>query len=153
MKPTLNQFKYFCFTLLTLNIITAFWGTVYFITTYLMESSYSFLWNVFGFIIIITWLGNLGLLYINDKLIHKNKPIGKKINDICNYFLIFYIIAMILLLLSNVLLSATISTAPTASIPPLVLASIGFYGISVFGIYLTYLNINNLETHELWKFE
>lgn len=144
--------KYYSFTAFSLNLLINILGIIYFGIAYSITHFQSSVWNIIGAIIIVTWLINLGLIFLNDRIVNKSSLIGKEINKTCNYFLIFFLIAIILLVGANISLSTTISTDPSASILPLSLASIGYFGISCFGIYISYLNVVNLEVSGVWKF-
>jgi len=67
MKLNQDQVKKYSFLTIILNIINAILGIIYFAVPI-----YSVIWDIFGVIMIITWLVNFGLLYINDQLLIKS---------------------------------------------------------------------------------
>jgi len=102
---------------------------------------------------IIAWLGTFVLIFINDLILVKTDKIGKKINYFCYYCLTFYVLAWIFLLI-NAGLSSIVHTADMAMFTILGLITyIGFFGMALFGIYLAYLDIKNLENRGAWNLE
>ena len=98
---------------------------------------------------IISWLLNMLLVYINDRVLIKSNEIGKRINLLSYIFLVYTIIAMFMLFFYTFIVSfVDISTSIV-----IVLALSGFIGIAVFGIVLAYLDIKNLENRSVWKIE
>lgn len=148
MKLKKVQFKIYNFFILLINLITVILGIIYF-----AYPIYSILWDILGVIMIIAWLGTFVLIFINDLILVKTDKIGKKINHFCYYCLTFYVLAWIFLLI-NAGLSSIVHTADMAMFTILGLITyIGFFGMALFGIYLAYLDIKNLENRGAWNLE
>ncbi|GAG58730.1 unnamed protein product [marine sediment metagenome] len=146
MKINKQQLKLFCLTIIVLNIISLVLGLIYYamVTTRLW-----WLWNVQGIIMFLSWLLNILLVYINDRILIKSHVIGKKLNRLCYYSLVFTIIAMFLLFFHTFI----VSLVDSSLIIELVMSLGAFIGIAAFGIALAYLDIKNLEERGVWKIE
>lgn len=146
MKINKQQLKIFCLTIIVLNIISLILGLIYYamVTTRLW-----WLWNVQGIIMFLTWLLNMLLVYINDRILIKSHVIGKKLNRVSYYSLGFTIIAMFLLFFHTFI----VSFVDNSLIIDLILALVAFIGIAAFSIVLALLDIKNLEDRGVWKIE
>ena len=146
MKINKQQLRMFCSTTIVLNVVSLVLGITYYAVS---TTQLWWLWNVQGVIMIISWLLNMLLVYINDRVLIKSNEIGKRINLLSYIFLVYIIIAMFLLFFYTFIVSfVDISTSII-----IVLALSGFIGIAVFGIVLAYLDIKNLENRGVWKIE
>ena len=146
MKINKQQLKIFCLTIIILNIISLILGLIYYAMT---TTGLWWLWNVQGIIMFLTWLLNMLLVYINDRILIKSHVIGKKLNRLSYYSLVFTIIAMLLLFFHTFI----VSFVDNSLIIDLILALGAFIGIAAFGIALAYLDIKNLEERGVWKIE
>ena len=146
MKINKQQLRKFCSTTIVLNVVSLVLGVIYYAIS---TTQLWWLWNVQGVIMIISWLLNMLLVYINDRVLIKSNEIGKRINLLSYIFLVYTIIAMFMLFFYTFIVSfVDISTSIV-----IVLALSGFIGIAVFGIILAYLDIKNLENRSVWKIE
>ncbi len=146
MKINKQQLRKFCSTTIVLNVVSLVLGVIYYAIS---TTQLWWLWNVQGVIMIISWLFNMLLVYINDRVLIKSNEIGKRINLLSYIFLMYTIIAMFMLFFYTFIVSfVDISTSIV-----IVLALSGFIGIAVFGIVLAYLDIKNLENLSVWKIE
>lgn len=146
MKINKNQLKIFCIVLIVLNLISVILGVIYYA---LSTTALWWLWNLQGIIMIISWLFNMLLVYINDRVLNKSDRIGRKINLLSYLFLVFTIIAMLLLFFYTFIGSLV----DFSLIIDFILALLAFIGIAIFGISLAYFDIKNLENRSVWKFE
>ena len=146
MKINKQQLKIFCLTIIVLNIISLILGLIYYAMT---TTGLWWLWNVQGIIMFLTWLLNMLLVYINDRILIKSHVIGKKLNRLSYYSLGFTIIAMLLLFFHTFI----VSFVDNSLIIDLILALVAFIGIAAFSIALAYLDIKNLEERGVWKIE
>ncbi len=89
-----------------LNLISIIFGIAY-----LSYSAYTVAWEVFGIILLITFFGNLLLVYLSDGVINKNIPAGNRLNWACYGFLIIIMLAMVGMLEGNTTSSGTYSNA------------------------------------------
>ncbi|MFX0137983.1 MAG: hypothetical protein ACFFDN_30355 [Candidatus Hodarchaeota archaeon] len=138
MKITKQQLRYFCLIVIVLNLVSVILGVFYyaFSTTTLF-----WLWNIQGIIMFISWLLNILLVYINDRVLMKSDAIGKKINLLSYGFLAFIIFAMFFFIIH----SLTTSFIDPPLLISYVLALLALIGISIFGVLLAFLDIKNLE--------
>ncbi|MHA1294534.1 MAG: hypothetical protein ACTSQJ_17985 [Promethearchaeota archaeon] len=143
-----NLFKKLSYIIIFLNISTIICGIIYFIIPI-----YSIFWDIFGVLMVLTWILNFFLIYITGELLKKSNEIGKRINQMCYIFIVFFIIAMLLFVISDLLLSITTETNAIWLFLFVIPVYIGFFGISLFGIYFSYFNLKNLENRGVWKFE
>ncbi|OLS13700.1 MAG: hypothetical protein RBG13Loki_2700 [Promethearchaeota archaeon CR_4] len=74
---------------------------------YLLSPSYTPLWDILGGIMLVTFLGNLLLLYILDRTLDKTTAIGRRLNIWSYRSLAIIILAMVGLILGNILVSST----------------------------------------------
>jgi len=138
MKIPKQKLKYFCLIVIVLNLVSAILGVLYYA---LSTTTLFWLWNLQGIIMFISWILNLLLVYINDRILMKSDTMGKKMNLLSYGFLAFIIFAMFFF---------TIHSLTTSFIdPPMIisyfLALFALIGIAIFGILLAYLDIKNLE--------
>ena len=146
MKINKQQLRLFCSTIIVLNVVSLVLGVIYYAIS---TTQLWWLWNVHGVIMIISWLLNMVLVYINDRVLIKSNEIGKRINLLSYIFLVYTIIAMFMLFFYTFIVSfVDISTSIV-----IVLAFSGFIGIATFGILLAYLDIKNLENRGVLKIE
>ncbi|TKJ20046.1 MAG: hypothetical protein CEE42_15100 [Promethearchaeota archaeon Loki_b31] len=99
-----------------LNLASIILGIIY-----LVKPLYSFLWDVFGIILLISLFVNLLLVYLNLDKINNANRLGKRTSLICYFYLVFMIFAMLSLMSGNLSTSVTYSNE----------------GIENFGAYLT----------------
>jgi hypothetical protein len=87
MKINKRQFKIFCLIVVALNVISVSLGLLYYA---LLTTTLLWLWNLQGIVMLISWLLDIILIYINDRMLISTEILGQKINHICNYFLGIY---------------------------------------------------------------
>ena len=142
--------RFYCKLSFLLNILTLVFCTVYFIIPV-----YSFLYDIFGTILLCSWLLNIFILYLGNHYLVKTNPIARKINIFSYYYIIFFIIG-ILLMISGILLLNILITGDLLAFGIIlfyldILASV--LGIAMLGMYLAILTSANLETKGVWNFE
>ena len=146
MKINKLQLKTFCLIIIVLNLISTVLGVLYYA---LSTTRLFWLWNLQGIIMFISWILNLLLIYINDRVLIKSDTMGKKMNLLSYGFLAFILFAMLFF---------TIHSLTTSFIdPPMIisygLALLALIGIAIFGTLLAYLNIKNLGKRGIFKVE
>ena len=146
MKLNKLLLKTFCLIIIVLNLINAILGVLYYA---LSTTRLFWLWNLQGIIMFISWVLNLLLIYINDRILMKSDIMGRKMNLVSYGFLAFIIFAMFFF---------TIHSLTTSFIdPPIIvtyaLALLALIGIAIFGVLLAYLDIKNLENRGVLKVE
>ena len=97
----------------------------------------------------ISWVLDITLVYLNDRLIVKSNEVGRMINLI-SYGLLGIIIIGMLFLFFHSFLQYFLGEATIVGI---ILALVGIIGISLAGMWLSYLNVKNLDNQEVWKLE
>jgi len=133
-----------------LNLISILFGIIY-LTSASLGIIYIFvLWDIFGIIIIVTLFCNLLLTYLNTIRLNKTTKLGNKLNLLCYIYLMFVNVAMFLIILGNILPSASYSNLLTDNLMAYGLLVLGYFGVLGFGIIIAFVDIRNLETKELW---
>ncbi len=138
------------FIALFLNIIALVFGAVYLVLSSFGIVYIFVLWDIFGVLMIVTFLNNFLLIYFNDIKLNKNTQLGNKLNILCYGFLIFQIFAISLIFLGNWRYYAIYSTDPLDAIRSYVFICIGYFGVLLFGMAIALIDIKNLNNSELW---
>jgi len=132
--------------LIILNIISLISEIVYYT---LATTSVMWIWNLFGIVWYITWIINILLIYFNNSRIAKSNIIGKWMNRISYFALIFIIFSLVILIFNN-LVSAYLS-----SIPFLIyfLTIFSLIGVSFFGLLLAFFELKYIDNRGVLNFE
>ncbi len=139
-----------CFLSIFLNILTICFGISYFII-----SIQSILLDIFGVILVLSWLMNILILYLDDKYLNKNNEIGNSLNHIMYYYIFFFIIGILLIMLS-IFISNFLLIGDFSLILAVILdidLFIGFIGIGIFGIYLAIKTLSLIDRRGVFSFE
>ncbi len=129
-----------------LHILSCAFGILYF-----SFSVNSFIFDIFGVILIASWLLNILILLIDDSYLNKSTVIGKKINRLTYYNIVSFIIG-VLLILWGVILTAFILNGYIFVIAFLMII-IGFFGIEMVSLQLALTTFLNIDNRGVWKFE
>ena len=146
----LNNFltiKRVSYTSFILNLVSVILAIVYLITI----SEYNIFWDIFGIILLITLFVNILLIFLNSIRLNKSYILGNRINLFCHSYLVFTIIAMIVLFLSNFFISITYSNSIGDLFLYYSMIIIFFFGNLALGVIISYLDIRNLNNRELWE--
>ncbi len=130
--------QYYCELNIIINFLTIFCVLI----NYICILSY-FLSNLFGYIILISWLSNIILLILIDKFVIKERDIKIKLNKSSYQFLITFFLG-IFLIIGSITISNLIITGLSFTIWIFIsniLQIIGFLIISIFSIKLSYESI------------
>jgi len=111
----------------------------------------SFIFDIFGVILIASWLLNILILLIDDSYLNKSTAIGKKLNRLTYYNISLFIIG-VLLILWGVILTSFILDGFLLVIA-FIMIIIGFFGIEIISLQLTLATFLNIDTRGVWKFE
>jgi len=126
-----------------------------FSVSYIIIPVQSILLDLFGIILILSWLMNILLIYLDDKFLIKDSEHGKLLNRFTYYYLIFFIIGILLIMLSqlisNFLLIGELSFF--LSILMYINLLLGLIGIALFGINLALKNLSYMEYRGVFKLE
>lgn len=143
------NFKNPAFLMIILNILILFFGF-----DYLLEFIYSIIWDIFGVILIATYIGNSFFIFITSKRVNKNDDLGRKINRIAYGYLILSIIALIFgMFVGNFLLSNSYSNTLGGNWIYYILIFGGFFSIPAYGIFYSALIFYSSSNSELWNSE
>ena len=129
-----------------LHILTCAFGIMYF-----SFPVNAFIFDIFGVILIASWLHNILILLIDDSYLNKSTIIGKKLNRLTYYNIVLFIIG-VLLILFGVILTAFILDGLLFLIAYLMII-IGFFGIETISLQLTLTTFLNIDNRGVWKFE
>jgi hypothetical protein len=129
-----------------LHILSVAFGILYF-----SFSVNSFIFDIFGVILIASWILNVLILLIDDSYLNKSTVIGKKINRLTYYNIVSFIIG-VLLILWGVILTAFILDGFLFVIAFLMII-IGFFGIEMINLQLALTTFLNVDNRGVWKFE
>ena len=129
-----------------LHILSCVFGILYF-----SFPVNSFIFDIFGVILVASWLFNILILLIDDSYLNKSTIIGKKLNRLTYYNIVLFIIG-VLLILWGVILTAFILNGFLFFIAYLMII-IGFFGIELNSLQLTLATFLNIDIRGVWKFE
>jgi len=106
------------------------------------------LWNFQGIFIFISWILNLIIIHWNDKIIQKTNSIGKRINRLCYYELVFIIVSMG----NNIFYILTLGYLPSPSLLFFILVLVSLIGMGAFGTFLAFFSLKHLNERGVIKF-
>ena len=129
-----------------LHILSSAFGILYF-----SFPVNSFIFDIFGVILVASWLLNIVILLIDDSYLNKSTVIGKKLNRLTYYNITLFIIG-ILLILCGVMIAAFILEGFLLYIAFLMII-LGFFGIEMISLQLTLATFLNVDNRGVWKFE
>ena len=118
-----------CYSSVILNSICVILGIFY-----LLFPSYSILWDVFGILLLMTFFGNLILIFINSNKTNGRSKFTNKMNLFSYVYLIFIILAIVCMMLGNLLISVTYSNQLIDNLLAYTLTYIFYFGILIIGI-------------------
>ena len=111
----------------------------------------SFLFDVFGVVLIISWFLNGALVYFTDICLNKNIYVGKRINRISFYYLALFILS-ILLMVFGVIFSAFIISGILLVLGNTMIIS-GFLINNLYGFHFCIVTFTNINNRGAWTFE
>ena len=111
----------------------------------------STLYDLFGFVLIISWFLNGALVYFTDIYLNKNFYMGKRINRLSYYYLTLFITS-ILLMLFGVIFSAFIISGPILVLGNIMIIS-GFLLSNLYGFHFCIVTFTNINNRGAWTFE
>jgi len=118
-----------CYSSVILNSICVILGIFY-----LLFPSYSILWDVFGILLLMTFFGNLILIFINSNKTNGRSKFTTKMNLFSYVYLIFIILAIVCMMLGNLLISVTYSNQLIDNLLAYTLTYLFYFGILIIGI-------------------
>ncbi len=121
--------KFACYSSVTLNSICAILGIFY-----LVFPSYSILWDVFGILLLMTFFGNLTLIFINSNKENGRSKFTTKMNLFSYVYLIYIILAIVCMMLGNLLVSVTYSNYLIDNLLAYTLIYLFYFGTLIIGI-------------------
>jgi len=126
-----------------LNIISILAGIFY-----LIIRAYNILWEIYGVIFLITIFWNILMIYTINLKINRVNNLGRILNKLSYYYLLFLILAMIFIMLANLLISIRYSNK---NLGIFIFVYSWYFGIFVFGLIfaqLCYKYQGNTLLHE-----
>ncbi|MFW9822036.1 MAG: hypothetical protein ACFFE4_03830, partial [Candidatus Thorarchaeota archaeon] len=117
--------------------------------TYIVKPLYSLMWDIFGFILVLTIFENLLFIYFT---LYKKNILRAKTHYYSYGFLLFIIIAIPCMMLGNLLLSVLYSNNLIDTIGAYLLLYIGYFGIFVFGFGFAIYELRLLSNIDLILF-
>ena len=130
--------------LFLLNILS-----IGFSISFLIVQTYNIFWDIFGILLLITWFGNLLLIYLNSNNINRETKIGNLINLLGYFYLIFSICAIYMIIRGNMLITSTYSNNIKDTWRNYGMIYFGIFGLLSFGFIVSVLNIKNLNQKEV----
>jgi hypothetical protein len=145
-----NLLNNYCLLSIGLNILTICFEVAYFIIP--IQSIFL---DIFGIVLVLSWLVNILIIHLDDKYLNKSSEIGRSLNKLTYYNIIFFIIGIFLILLSmvisNFLLIGDFSLILTIFMN--LDLFMGLVGIAMFGIYLAMKTLSHIEKRGVFNFE
>jgi predicted esterase len=117
---------------------------------YLAIPIYTFIWDIFGVIILLALFGNVLLIWLNSIKLNKSTKLGNRINILCYIYLLFIILAMIGIAFNNFMISITYSNALIDNLSSYFRMYLYYFGLLVFGICLAVIDLKNLNNRTIW---
>jgi len=117
---------------------------------YLIIPIYNLFWDIFGIILFITLFGNILLVYLNTIKLNKTVKLGTRLNLACYIYLIFIIFGMLIIPISNFLISITYSSAIRDNIGKYGAFFFFYFGILILGGSIAYIDYKNGDNRGLW---
>ncbi|NHI93045.1 MAG: alpha/beta hydrolase [Candidatus Lokiarchaeota archaeon] len=133
------------YTSFCLNLICIIFGIIY-----KSIPIYTFFWDIFGIIYLISLFDNLLLIYLNSIKLNKSSKLGFRLNIINYIFLIFLILGMMGLGYSNSIIGKIYSTLIIDYLWPYLLLYFCYFGPLIFGSAIAFLNIKFFDDNEIW---
>ncbi|MFX1281541.1 MAG: alpha/beta hydrolase [Promethearchaeota archaeon] len=121
---------------ISLNLFCIVFGILY-----ILNSTSSLLWEIFGVILTLTIFENLLYVYFN---LHKKNILRVKTRLLSYGFLIFIIFAIPCMMLGNLLLSSIYSNELIDTFGAYMLTYSGYFGILIYGISFALFNLIKL---------
>jgi hypothetical protein len=145
---TKKTFKNWCFFSIFSNLLAISFGIAY-----LAIPVYNIAWDIFGVVLILTWIANFAIILMNEKYLNKVDDKGKHLNRIVYIYLVYIIIAMLCLVINGLFTTGTSIPSAFSQAISYILIGIGIFGVFLFGLFLTFLDLINFEVRGAWKFE
>ena len=133
-----------------LNILTICFGIAYFIVPV-----HSILLDIFGLILLASWFVNIFIISLDDRNLVKHSAKGRSINRFLFYYLVFFLLGLVLMILSLSLSNFLLIGENTEIISFFVYfcTLTGLLGIATLGFLLTLITHLNLDKKEVFNFE
>ncbi|MFX0021955.1 MAG: hypothetical protein ACFE9S_06485 [Candidatus Hermodarchaeota archaeon] len=149
MKSEHNQLrvptiKIASYSSITLNSVCLILGIFY-----LLFPFYSIMWDIYGIILLMTFFGNLTLIFVNSNKENGRCKYTAKMNLFSYIYLIYIILAIVCMMLGNLLISVTYSNNIIDNLLAYTLIHLTYFGTLIIGIiyavfgYKTYNSIKS----------
>ena len=134
--------------LIILNLACIVLGLLYFIIPI-----YTLIWDIFGIILFITLFGNLLLVYLNMLKLNKTTNLGNRLNLACYIYLIFIIFGMLLIPISNFLISIAYSNKIIDNLGIYTIVLFFYFGILIYGESIAFIDYKNRDNRGIWDLQ
>jgi acetyl esterase/lipase len=128
-RLTIPTIKIASYSSITLNSVCIILGIFY-----LLFPSYSLLWDVFGILILMTFFGNLTLIFINSNKENGRSKFTVRMNLFSYAYLVYIILAIVCMMLGNLLVSVTYSNSLIDNLLAYTLIYLFYFGTLITGI-------------------
>lgn len=124
--PTIKIASYFSIALNSICLILGIF--------YLIFPSYSLIWDVFGILLLMTFFGNLTLIFINSNKENGRSKFTRRMNLFSFSYLVYIILAIVCMMLGNLLISVTYSNSIFDNLLAYTLIYLFYFGTLIIGI-------------------
>ncbi|MFW9820637.1 MAG: hypothetical protein ACFFE5_13590, partial [Candidatus Thorarchaeota archaeon] len=124
--PTIKIASYSSITLNSICIILGIF--------YLLFPSYSITWDVFGIFLLMTFFGNLTLIFVNSNKENGRSKFTARMNLFSYAYLVYIILAIVCMMLGNLLISVTYSNSLIDNLLAYVLIYLFYFATLIIGI-------------------
>jgi len=107
-------------------------------------------WNIFGIVILITFFGNILLVYLNSVKLNTTTKLGHRLNIVGYFYLIFIIFAMGFIGAGNFFIMSSYSSVQADLRRSYWWIYAGYFGVLLIGLVLAFLDFKNLDNREVW---
>jgi len=145
---TKRAFKNWCFFSIFTNLLA-----ISFAIAYLAIPIYNIAWDIFGVVLILTWIADFAIILMNEKYLNKADDKGKHLNRVVYIYLVYIIVATLCLMGKGLFTTGTAVPSTFSQTISYILIAIGIFGVFLFGLFLTFLDLINFEERGAWKFE
>ena len=145
---TKKAFKNWCFFSIFANFLSISFGIAY-----LAIPVYNIAWDIFGVVLILTWIADFAIILMNDKYLNKANDKGKHLNRLVYIYLVYIIVATLCLMGNGLFTTGIAVPSIFSQAISYIFIGIGFFGVFLFGLFLTFLDLINFEERGAWKFE
>ncbi|MDX1798387.1 MAG: hypothetical protein R3255_07035, partial [Candidatus Lokiarchaeia archaeon] len=121
--------KFTSYFSVTMNLVCLILGMFY-----LLFPSYSIIWDVFGIPLLMTFFGNLTLIFVYSNKEKERCKFATKMNLFSYIYLVYIILSIVCMMLGNLLVSVTYSNNIFDNLLSYILIYLFYFGTLIIGI-------------------